>query len=238
MFSDLFSDYKKSIVIGSLIALLFITMFTTYATLTELEYKNVSTELVGIDEEAYGNNVFDNSNLVFSPILDKDVNKINKNVIYIDFRVGGNKENDDEANVYDIALMDLEVDCELLSPYLKWKLLKNGMLISEGSLDYKFDTIKKGRLVLTPIQQDLKKYSEDKNTYDYYEFYMWVSDSLQSENLLEYEEQELQNNLINKKLKGKIEVQLYGSAKKELVREPSEVLDTNTCIVGGDANEY
>ena len=112
------------------------------------------------------------------------------------------------------------------------------MLISEGSLDYKFDTIKKGRLVLTPIQQDLKKYSEDKNTYDYYEFYMWVSDSLQSENLLEYEEQELQNNLINKKLKGKIEVQLYGSAKKELVREPSEVLDTNTCIVGGDANEY
>ena len=238
MFSDLFSDYKKSIVIGSLIALLFITMFTTYATLTELEYKNVSTELVGIDEEAYGNNVFDNSNLVFSPILDKDVNKINKNVIYIDFRVGGNKENDDEANVYDIALMDLEVDCELLSPYLKWKLLKNGMLISEGSLDYKFDTIKKGRLVLTPIQQDLKKYSEDKNTYDYYEFYMWVSDSLQSENLLEYEKQELQNNLINKKLKGKIEVQLYGSAKKELVREPSEVLDTNTCIVGGDANEY
>jgi hypothetical protein len=175
--------------------------------------------------------------LQFSPILDSDVNEQKNNVIYIDFRVGGSKENNTDNIFYDVALANLEIDCELISPYLKWKLLKNGEFISEGSLDYKFDTIKDGRLVLTPIQQDLVGYSEDKNTYDYYQFYMWISDSYQGDNLLKYSNEIDQSNLMSKKIKGRIEVELSGGTKKTLTRNPSEELDRSTCLMEDTINK-
>ena len=36
-------------------------------------------------------------------------------------------------------------------------------------------------------------------------------------------------NLLNKKLSGKIEVELYGGNKKILERKPQEKIDINTC---------
>ena len=39
-----------------------------------------------------------------------------------------------------------------------------------------------------------------------------------------------QTNLLGKKIKGKIEVELYGPGKKALVRKPSDELDSSTCI--------
>ena len=85
-------------------------------------------------------------------------------------------------------------------------------------------------LLLTNIQQDLKPFNEDKSIYDHYEFYMWFSDSCQDENTLNCENAEDQSNLLNKKISGKIEVELYGEGKKELERHPSEELDKNTCL--------
>lgn len=227
----MFEDYKKSIVIIGMIVLFLGVFFTTYASLSELESRGLLTKILRVDEAAYGKLSFDSSNLKFGPILDSDVSNSSDSVIHIDFRVGGSEENNVDEIIYDIALADLEVDCVLLSPYLKWRLFKNGEVISEGSLDYKFDTIKDGRLVLTPIQQDLKKYSKDKNTYDYYEFYMWISDSFQKENLEDYSDEIDQSYLMGKKIKGRIEIDLYGAGKKELVRNPSDELDTNTCIM-------
>ena len=227
-------DYKKIVIVSIGIILLVSVMFSTYATLSDLGENGLTTNILRIDEEAYGNLSFNSDNLNFGPILDNEVSNTNNSVIYLDFKVGGSKENDTDDIIYDIALVDLEVDCELVSPYLKWKLFKNGELVSDGSLDYKFDTIKNGRLVLTPIQQDLKKYSEDKTTYDYFEFYMWVSDSFQDNNLANYNNQVDQSYLMDKLIKGKIEVELYGGKKKELVRTPSEELDTNNCIVNNE----
>lgn len=221
----------------SLFAVVVIFIFaSSYASNHKQALTNVSTEVLKVDEEAYGENIFDSTNLDFRPILDNEVNEKNNNVIYITFNVGGSLENKREDIIYDIALADLKINCELLSPYLKWKLVKNNELISEGSLDYKFDTIKNGRLVLTSIQQDLKKYSEDKTMYDNYEFYMWLSDSCQEEDIELCLNKESQDNLTNKIVEGKIEVELYVGDKKELVRQPSNILSTEYCMVGGEKN--
>ena len=72
-------------------------------------------------------------------------------------------------------------------------------------------------------------YSNGK--YDYYEFYMWISDSFQEEDLSNYNGEEEQNDLIGKRIKGKIEVELYGEEKSALVRTPSEELNTETCMI-------
>ena len=183
-----------------------------------------------LDEEAYGDTDFDSSNLDFRTILDKNLESSMANSIYISFFVGGDKDNDAEDAVYDVALQDLVIDCSLLSPYVKWKLKKNGEEISNGSLDYHFDTINNGRLVLTPIQQDLVDYNEDKSKYDYYEFYLWLSDSCQDDDLSNCIDSVSQNDLVGKKISGKVEVELYSGIKKELVRKPSDDLNTDVCI--------
>lgn len=232
MINKIVEDKRLLIIYIIVIALLVFGI--TYASMPELTSNYLVTNILRVDEDAYGETVFDSSELVFTPILDSNVSKDSNNVIYIDFFVGGSQLNSIDNIIYDIALVDLEIDCELLSPYLKWALVKNGELVSGGSFDYRFDTIKNGRLVLTPIQQDLVKYSEDKSTYDYYEFYVWISDSFQGSDLNQYSDEIEQNNLIGKTLKGKIEVELYGDTKRLLVRNPSDELDTNTCVVSED----
>lgn len=222
-------DNRKFIIIYCLIAAILIVMATSYAINTKSPLKSLVTKTIRIDEEAYGNIIFDSSELDFKPILDEKIKENDSNVVHIDFRVGGDETNDAEDIVYDIALVNLDLDCNLLSPYLKWQLYKNNEYISEGSFDYKFDTIKDGRLVLTPIQQDLKEYNKDKTTYDKYDFYMWLSDSCQNENIMECKNKENQSDLIGKTIKGKIEVELYTGSKKALVRKPTTELNTDTC---------
>ncbi len=191
----------------------------------------VRTAMLGIDESKYGNTSFDSSKLDFSPILDTDVETSTGKVIKIDFKVGGASTNNASDAIYDIALNDLNVSCELLSKYIKWKLVKNGTEISTGSLSYTFDTIDNGRMVLTNTQQDLPSYNSSGTGYDQYSFYMWFSDSCQSTlsqcrangNMVD------QSNLLGKYLAGKIEVELYRGSKKALVRKPGTSLDTSTC---------
>lgn len=219
--------------------IIFIVIAYTYSTKFDNLAKSFSSEIILIDEAAYGKTNFDSSNLDLIPILDKNIETNNNNVIKIEFNIGGSKKSNINNIVYDIALVDLKLNCELLSPYVKWKLIKNQTETYEGSLDYKFDTINNGRLVLTPIQQNLKEYNEDKNTYDHYEFYLWLSDSCQEEDLTKcINIAEDQSNLLNKKISGKIEVELYKESKKELVRTPSEVLDLKNCMKeNGENNE-
>jgi len=161
---------KKTIILICIFVGLICIFFGTYALEPELFTRRIITKILRIDEDVYGDTILDTSELDLRPILDKNMETSIDNVIHIEFTVGGSNLNNVQNIVYDIALADLEIDCDLISPYVKWKLLKNGEFISEGSLDYKFDTIIDGRLVLTPIQQDLKEYSEDKTTYDNYDF--------------------------------------------------------------------
>ena len=224
------NSYKIITIIFVVVLISIITY--TFSSRQESFLQSVFGEKLKLDDEVYGDKIFDSSNVELIPILDENVEISKEYVINISFNVGGSIENIKEEIVYDIALVDLEIDCELLSSYLKWKLVKNNTEIYEGSFDYKFDTIKDGRLVLTSIQQNLKPYSEDKNTYDHYEFYIWISDSCQDTvincitngNIID------QSNLQGKQLKGKIEVELYTESKKQLVRNPKTILDTTTCI--------
>lgn len=223
-------DTKRLIAVTLFVISLLLTLvYMTYSLNQGFRQKEIVANIIKIDEEAYGETEFSNNNLELKPILDKDVKKDSNNLIYIEFNIGGAEENDRDDVIYDIALADLEIDCELLSPYVKWKLIKNGLELSTGSLDYKFDTIKDNRLVLNNIQQDLVPFNTDKTKYDHYEFYMWISDSCQEDNISNCKDIESQKNLLNKQIKGKIEVELYTGIKIELERNPQEILDINTC---------
>lgn len=208
---------------------IFILISVTYSRFSDSLFKSVNGEKIGIDEETYGSTSFDATNIELVPILDEDVMVREDNVIHISFLVGGSKDNTINDIVYDVALNDLRVDCNLISPYVKWKLLKNGVEISRGNLDYQFDTIKDGRLVLTNIQQDLPKYDKEQKNYDFYDFYLWISDNCQ-EDMEKCFNLDGQDNLMGKVLKGKVEVELYASSKKKLVREPRNKKDISTCI--------
>ena len=223
---------KKYFIILVVFGILILSIYITFSMNNRTISKNMFGDILEIDEDAYGVNNFDNTNLDLRPILDEDIDKKINNVIYIEFNVGGSKKNNIDNIFYDIALNDLEIDCNLLNQYVKWKLFKNDSLISSGSLDYRFDTIIDGRLVLTNEKNRLVPYNDDKSIYDHYKFYLWISDSCQSNNLSNCLDSEDQSSLLNKKLKGKIEIELYGDTGGELIRKPSSILDTNTCLSG------
>lgn len=221
---------NKTIMSTYIIVFAFLIIGLTYAIQTSSVAINVNSALIGVDESAYGDLTFNSNGLDFRPILDSEVETSTNNVVKIDFKVGAASTNTTDNVIYDIALNDLKLSCNLLSPYIKWKLLKNGTEISTGSLDYRFDTITNGRLVLTPIQQDLQPYNAtDKSGYDDYTFYMWFSDSCQNADIKSCTNRADQSSLLGQNLIGKIEVELYTGSKKELTRNPSTTLDGTTC---------
>ena len=224
----------KRVIFFYIIVIFALILGFTYALGSNSLAFNVDTAIVAVDETAYGDTTFDTSELDFKPILDSAVETSSDNVIKIDFTVGGASENNNDNIIYDIALVDLDVNCNLLSSYIKWKLVKNGEEISTGSLDYKFDTIVNGRLVLTTVQQDLADYSTDQTGYDDYTFYMWFSDSCQSDLSTCISNNQIadQSKLIGQNLSGKIEVELYTESKKALERKPSTTMDSTTCSTG------
>ena len=132
---------KMSLVIAFVSILILAVLYLTYSLSNSNIFRQVSTATLKIDEQAYGETTFDSTNLKFSPILDKDVKNDSNKIIYIKFNVGGSRDNTTRNVIYDISLAALQIDCELLSPYIKWKLIKNDEVMSTGSLDYKFDTI-------------------------------------------------------------------------------------------------
>ena len=173
---------------------------------------NVASANIEINYNDNNNGTINLTNIKLIPILDSDVDSNTDNVIRINFTVSGN--NPPSNAIYDIALNNLVVDNNLLSRYTKWKLKKNNIVISEGSLSPDFDTITNGRLVLTNIQQDLT------TTTDSYQFILWLSDACQESDITKCIDTENQDYLYNKNISGKIEVEVYTSNKKALVRNP------------------
>ena len=199
--------YDRRIVFVYLFTIIFLILGTTYALQSGSSILGLTTAIVKIDETAYGSTTFDSSELDFKPILDSEVEASEDNVIKVDFTVGGAETNNNENIIYDIALNELEVNCNLISPYMKWKLIKDGKEISSGSLDYTFDTIdENGRMVLTTIQEDLPDYNVNQTGYDSYTFYMWLSDSCQSADLSACTSLIDQSDLLGQNFSGKVEV--------------------------------
>ena len=101
---------------------------------------NVASANIEINYNDNNNGTINLTNIKLIPILDSDVDSNTDNVIRINFTVSGN--NPPSNAIYDIALNNLVVDNNLLSRYTKWKLKKNNIVISEGSLLCCFKTFK------------------------------------------------------------------------------------------------
>lgn len=189
---------------------------------------------LAIDTDIYGDTNIDSDDIKLLPILDNEVNTNNNNVLKINFKVRGNKNNLVNNIIYDIALVNLDIDCELLTKYLKWELLKNEEIISSGNFSKEFDTIIDDRIVLTNIQQDLKDFSNEP---DNYEFRLWISDSCQNTDISKCQNEENQSNLLNKTISGRIEIELYTGNKSKLERTPTTNDNSNTCIQNLDTSK-
>lgn len=117
-----FKKMDKRIALIYFIVIAMLLLGFTYALVNGDIAFNVTTAMIGIDESIYGNTIFDSSNLDLKPILDNTVGTSSSedNVIQIEFKVRGASTNDASDNIiYDIALNDLDVNCNLLSPYIK-----------------------------------------------------------------------------------------------------------------------
>ena len=158
----------------------------------------------GADISNSGNLLPINDNLVTGPTVS------DSRVLKAKFYVTGNTSNP-ENSIYDVAIHDFNVDCELRTEDLKWRLYKNGTLLSSGNLSPKFDTISNNRLVLTETQQDLT------TTKDEYVFLLWISESC-SGDIANCSKEQDQSKYLGKSLSGSIKVELATKSKKALVR--------------------
>ena len=158
----------------------------------------------GADISNSGNLLPINDSLVTGPTVN------DSRVLKAKFYVTGNTSNP-ENSIYDVAIHDFNVDCELRTEDLKWRLYKNGTLLSSGNLSPKFDTMSNNRLVLTEIQQDLT------TTKDEYVFLLWISESC-SGDIANCSKEQDQSKYLGKSLSGSIKVELATKSKKALIR--------------------
>ena len=126
------------------------------------------------------------------------------------FNVSGVSNNPDNT-IYDIALHDIDIDCELRTTDLKWRLYKGDNLISEGNLSPTFDTMDNNRMVLTNTQQDLTTSTES------YTFLLWISESCTGD-ITQCDTSMDQSIYLNKKLSANIKIELSTKSKKTLTR--------------------
>ena len=176
-----------------------------------------SRTLTEITTGEYNLDYVGDTSLVFDelePISDNLINYDTKeNVARVEFSVRGVKENGEDKLIYDVMLTDMNIDCSLLNKYTKWNLYKNGVLISNGSLDPLFDGDVLGEnMHLTNIQEDLPGY--DSN-YDNYVLIFWISESCDDLSTCELVDQ---SNIVNSKIEMKVFIALYSGTKKQYER--------------------
>ena len=156
------------------------------------------------------------------PIADSKVTGIdvsNDNVIKVKFMVTGKSTN--PANtIYDVALRNIKMESELKTTDVKWRLYKNGILLSSGNFSPNFDTMSNSRMVLTDTQQDLT------TSTDTYVFLFWISESCTGD-IKTCTSSNNQNRYINKSFSAKIKIEASTKSKKALTRTVAAVGDVN-----------
>lgn len=153
------------------------------------------------------------------------INTINNpNIIKVEFNLSGNSNNPTNT-IYDIALHDIDMDCELKKTRFGWALYKNNSLLSYGNFSPQFDnTVDTNdtidRYVLTETQQDLTTSS------DTYALYMWLSEKC-NENYTLIDCMSMngmdQSNFSGKSFSATLKIEASTKTKKTLVRESSNV---------------
>ena len=153
------------------------------------------------------------------PISDSlvDINTTDERVLKVSFNITGVNTNPDNT-IYDISLRDINMDKELKSLYVKWRLYKNNTLLSEGNFSPSFDVKENNRLVLTEVQQDLTT-----NT-DKYVYLMWISEVCTGD-ITTCDSTLNQNKYSNKTFNASIKIEASTKTKKELVRTKAVIGD-------------
>ena len=155
------------------------------------------------------------------PIRDTlvDINTTDERVLKVSFNITGVNTNPDNT-IYDISLRDINMDKELKSLYVKWRLYKNNTLLSEGNFSPSFDVKENNRLVLTEVQQDLTT-----NT-DKYVYLMWINEVCTGD-ITTCDSTLNQNKYSNKTFNASIKIEASTKTKKELVRTKAVIGDVN-----------
>ena len=220
----MFKNKSTKFIIFEIIIMMIGVIGITLAVSYVMNSVNINVDTANLAIDYNGNLTLPSVNLV--PILDSEVESNTENVMRINFSVKGASTNPNIPIIYDVILSDLVVDTALKSEYVKWELEKNGTVISSGSLDPWFDSIRDGKFWLTEIQQDLVRSS---GTADNYEFRLWISEACTGDITTCTEDMD-QSNMLNKSISGKIEVVLYTKGKEALERKPIESLAEGTLI--------
>ena len=166
------------------------------------------------DEGTNTAEVINNGNML--PISDDlvSIDTTDTRVLKVKFNVSGVESNPDNT-IYDVAMHFDDLDCELRTNDLKWRLYKNNSLLNEGSLSPTFDTINNNRLVLTNTQENLT------NNTDKYTFLLWISESCTGD-ITQCDSSMDQSKYLNKVLNGSIKIELSTGSKKEINRITGE----------------
>ena len=205
-------------------------------TLAASKLTNVSIATGNYQVVYSGNATIPSSKL--TPILDSELTSSSNSdkVMKATFTVKGAQTNPTGIPIiYDVSLTDLNLDSELHSELLKWRLYKNNTQISEGNFSYDFDAQINKRMILTEIQQDLPSYS---STADSYTFYIWISEQCIGD-ILNCGEETNTAPLMNKTLSGNIKIELSTKSKKALTRPITatktiiNLASTDACNEGG-----
>lgn len=154
------------------------------------------------------------------PIEDSTVTTAGANitddrVVKVKFKVSGVDSNP-KNTIYDVALRDTDIDCDLRTTDLKWQLYKDGTLLSEGNFSPTFDTMENGRMVLTPTQQSLT------TTETEYTFLLWISEACTGDDLSACTSSQDQSKYLGKHLSTNIKIEASTEATKDLVRQTGE----------------
>lgn len=191
------------------------TIGITYAlSISRFTAIGVDTTALDIDAtisyDGGGSELISNGKML--PISDTlvTIDTSDERVLKATFNVTGKSTNPDNT-IYDIALRDVNIDCELRTEDVKWRLYKGTVLLSEGNLSPTFDTIAHNRLVLTNIAQDLT------TTTDSYTFLLWISESC-TDDIINCESSSDQSKYLNKTFGASIKVELSTKSKKTLTR--------------------
>ena len=153
------------------------------------------------------------SNNKMLPIADTLVTGVDvtdERILKVKFMVTGSSSNPDNT-IYDISLRNIDMSNALKSEYVKWRLYKNGTLLSEGNFSPAFDTRENNRLVLTNTQQDLTT-----NT-DTYVYLMWISEACTGD-LSTCDITKNQDKLLGKIFNAQIKLEASTKTKKTLTR--------------------
>ena len=183
---------------------------------------NTTTGTINANITYDGNNTstITNTDKMF-PINDTlvDINTTDERVLKVSFNITGVNTNPNNT-IYDISLRDINMDKELKSLYVKWRLYKNNTLLSEGNFSPSFDVKENNRLVLTEVQQDLTT-STDK-----YVYLMWISEVCTGD-ITTCDSTVNQNKYSNKTFNASIKIEASTKTKKELVRTKAVIGDVN-----------